>query len=54
MLREGLDFIDGGHYMEAIAVPRLVDYLNQCKTENKWDIEIMKAEDQKDVFSYIK
>ncbi|GEK90667.1 Nif3-like dinuclear metal center hexameric protein [Alkalibacterium kapii] len=54
MLREGLDFIDGGHYMEAIIVAELFDYLNQCSKENNWDIEIMKAETQKDVFTYIK
>ncbi|WP_368646354.1 Nif3-like dinuclear metal center hexameric protein [Alkalibacterium putridalgicola] len=54
MLRDGLDFIDAGHYMEAIAVPKLYEYLNQCKKENQWDIEILKAETQKDVFTYIK
>jgi len=54
MLRDGMDFIDAGHYMEAIAVPKLYDYLTQCKQEKKWDIEILEARTQKDVFTYIK
>lgn len=54
MLRDGLDFIDAGHYMEAIAVPKLAEYLNQCKQEQAWDIEILEAHTQKDVFNYLK
>lgn len=54
MLRDGLDFIDAGHYMEAIAVPKLADYLKQCKKDQSWDIEIIEATTQKDVFNYLK
>lgn len=54
MLRDGMDFIDAGHYMEAIAVPKLFDYLDQCRKEKNWELEILQAETQKDVFTYIK
>ncbi|MER2063192.1 MAG: Nif3-like dinuclear metal center hexameric protein [Alkalibacterium sp.] len=54
MLRDGLDFIDAGHYMEAIAVPKLYAYLEKSRKANSWDIEILEAETQKDVFTYIK
>jgi len=54
MQRDGLDFIDAGHYMEAAAVPKLADYLHQCGQEQDWDIEIMESQAQKDVFNYHK
>lgn len=54
MLRDGLDFIDAGHYMEAISVSKLAEYLNQCKKENDWPIEISESHAQKDVFNYLK
>ncbi|OJF90966.1 Nif3-like dinuclear metal center hexameric protein [Alkalibacterium sp. 20] len=54
MLREGLDFIDAGHYMEAVSVSKLAEYLNHCKVEHSWDIEILESHVQKDVFNYLK
>lgn len=54
MLRDGLDFIDAGHYIEAIAVSKLAEYMNQCKEKYQWNIEIIETNDQKDVFTYIK
>lgn len=54
MLRDGLDFIDAGHYMEAISVSKLAEYLNHCKAQHSWDIEILESQTQKDVFNYLK
>lgn len=54
MLRDGLSFIDAGHYMEALCVPHIKHYLDEKKQENNWSIEIMETTKQTDVFSYYK
>ncbi|GAA0350800.1 Nif3-like dinuclear metal center hexameric protein [Alkalibacterium iburiense] len=54
MLRDGLDFIDAGHYMESISISHLKNYLEDCKKEQNWTLEIIETETQKDVFSYFK
>ena len=54
MLRDGLDFIDAGHYMESISISHLKKYLEECKKENNWAIDIIETDTQKDVFSYLK
>ncbi|WP_161878825.1 Nif3-like dinuclear metal center hexameric protein [Alkalibacterium sp. MB6] len=54
MLRDGLSFIDAGHYMEALSVPHLKQYLEEIKTKNNWSIDIIETTEQKDVFSYYK
>ena len=52
MLRDGLDFIDAGHYMEAICVPKLARYFEQLKLTNNWDLTILQTATQTDVFTY--
>lgn len=54
MLRDGLDFIDAGHYMESISISHLKNYLEDCNKEQNWTLEIIETETQKDVFSYFK
>lgn len=53
MLRDGIDFIDAGHFIEAISVPFIKEYLEKCKEENAWSIEIIETEAQRDLFSYL-
>jgi len=52
MLRDGIDFIDAGHYIEQIMVPKLTEKLREFKKEQKWDIDIIESVDQKDVFLF--
>lgn len=54
MLRDGMEFIDAGHYMEAICVPELHAYFSKLKEQNKWSVEIMESLTQKDVFTYLR
>ncbi|GAB2485188.1 Nif3-like dinuclear metal center hexameric protein [Alkalibacterium psychrotolerans] len=54
MLRDGLDFIDAGHYMEAICVPELASRLNKQAEANGWGLEIIETQTQTDVFTYFK
>lgn len=53
MLRDGLDFIDAGHYIEAICVPKLKQYLEQAKKDNDWEVDIYTTTEQSDVFKHI-
>lgn len=52
MLRDGLDFIDAGHYMEAICVPKLAERLRRHSDTNAWNLEVYETAAQKDVFNY--
>lgn len=54
MLRDGMDFIDAGHYMEAICIPKLANYLRSQAESKGWKLEILETTAQKDVFSYFK
>ncbi|MCC5889322.1 MAG: Nif3-like dinuclear metal center hexameric protein [Alkalibacterium sp.] len=54
MLRDGIDFIDAGHYMEAICVPELASRLKDQSKANGWNLEIIETNAQKDVFTYYK
>lgn len=50
MIREGLPFIDAGHFIENIFVQKMTERLSNWKDEADWDVEILAAESQKDVF----
>lgn len=52
MIREDLPFIDAGHFIENIFVEKASELLNQWKQENDWDIEVIPAESQEDVFKF--
>nr|WP_244244679.1 Nif3-like dinuclear metal center hexameric protein [Marinilactibacillus kalidii] len=52
MLRDGMDVIDPGHFIESIFVPKMKEQLNQWKNLHQWDLEILEARLQKDVFKF--
>lgn len=52
MIREGLPFIDAGHFIENIFVEKISKLLNEWKQEEGWEIEIIPAESQEDVFKF--
>lgn len=52
MIREGLAFIDPGHFIENIFVEKMTEMLNEWNEVEKWDIEIIPATSQKDVFTF--
>lgn len=52
MLRDGLDIIDAGHYIEHIFVEKMVRKLEQWKQEENWEVEILPTTTQKDVFNF--
>jgi dinuclear metal center YbgI/SA1388 family protein len=52
MIREGLLFIDAGHFIENIFVEKMTANLEKWKQEKNWDIEIIPAEAQEDVFRF--
>lgn len=53
MLRDGIDVIDPGHYIEQIVVPRMTKLFKKWNEEEKWNIEVMASTAQKDVFKFI-
>lgn len=54
MLRDGIDFIDAGHYMEAICVPELAKHLREKAELKNWELDIIETQAQQDVFTYYK
>lgn len=52
MLRDGLSFIDPGHYLESIFIEKMTKQMIQWKQEFGWDIEVLATKQQKDVFKY--
>lgn len=52
MLRDGLNVIDPGHYIEQIMVPEMTKLLRKWNDENNWQIEIFPSKKQKDVFQF--
>lgn len=52
MIREGLPFIDAGHFIESIFIQKMTDLLEQWSSEEDWNIEIIPATSQQDVFSF--
>lgn len=52
MLREGLAFIDVGHFVENIFVKRMTEQLENWATSENWALEIIPSQKQKDVFKF--
>lgn len=52
MIREGLLFIDAGHFIENIFVEKMTKNLKRWAQEEGWMVEIIPAETQKDVFKF--
>jgi len=52
MIRDGIDFIDAGHYIERIMVPKLTQKLIDMKEKNQWNVNIIETRDQTDVFTF--
>lgn len=52
MIREGLAFIDPGHFIENIFVEKMTKMLNEWNEAEKWDIEVIPSTSQKDVFTF--
>lgn len=52
MIREGLAFIDVGHFTENIFVEKMTSLLRSWNEEEEWKIDIIPAESQEDVFKF--
>lgn len=52
MLRDGIDVIDPGHYIESIVVPKMTELFEKWNKKEKWNIEIIASTAQKDVFTF--
>lgn len=52
MIREGLAFIDPGHFIENIFVERMTKVLSEWNEVEDWKIEIIPSTTQKDVFTF--
>lgn len=52
MIREGLAFIDPGHFIENIFVEKMTEMLKVWNQEEKWGIEVIPSTKQKDVFRF--
>lgn len=52
MIREGLPFIDVGHFVEHIFVDKMTKNLRKWAKEEEWKVEVIPASSQKDVFKY--
>ena len=52
MIRDGLAFIDAGHFIENIFVPKMTKKLTDWSKENDWDVEVISSKNQQDVFKF--
>lgn len=52
MMREGLAFIDPGHFIENIFVEKMTEMLEEWNKQENWEIEIIPATQQEDVFLF--
>lgn len=52
MMRDGLAFIDPGHFIEHIFVEQMTARLNEWNESENWGIEIIPASQQEDVFTF--
>lgn len=52
MIRDGLPFIDPGHFIENIFVQKMTKKLTDWNKENGWDVEIISSKSQQDVFKF--
>ncbi|WP_018658821.1 Nif3-like dinuclear metal center hexameric protein [Allofustis seminis] len=53
MLRDGLSFIDVGHYVESIFIQKMSQLLATWSDELDWNIEVIPTQKQKDVFKFL-
>lgn len=52
MLRDGIDVIDPGHYIENIFVEKMTEKLKQWSDEESWSIEVNASTAQTDMFRF--
>jgi len=52
MIRDGLLFIDAGHFIEQIFVEKMTGKLKAWKKAENWSIDIIPAQSQIDVFNF--
>lgn len=52
MMREGLAFIDPGHFIENIFVGKMTSMLKEWNEEENWKIDIIPSTKQEDVFKF--
>lgn len=52
MIRDGLPFIDAGHFIENIFTEKMTEILNQWNKEEEWNVEFIPATSQEDVFKF--
>lgn len=52
MIRDGLPFIDAGHFIEQIFIEKMTALLNEWNEEESWGLEIIPASSQEDVFKF--
>lgn len=52
MIRDGLPFIDPGHFIEHIFVDKMTNKMKEWKQEENWTIDIIPAITQEDVFKF--
>lgn len=53
MIRDGLSFIDAGHFIENIFTEKMTAILKKWNEEECWNIEVIPASSQEDVFKII-
>lgn len=52
MLRDGLDVIDPGHYIEHIFVEKMVEIVKEWIEEEQWTVDVLAANSQTDLFRF--
>lgn len=52
MIRDGLPFIDVGHYVEQIFIDKMTEILSGWNNSEHWNIEVIPTTSQKDVFKF--
>lgn len=52
MIRDGLPFIDPGHFIENIFVEQMTSEITKWKEEENWSLTILPATKQEDVFKF--
>lgn len=52
MLRNGLSFIDAGHYIEKIFVEEMTQIISHWAEDKNWSVEVVASTKQEDVFKH--
>lgn len=52
MLRDGVDVIDAGHYIESVFVSAMYEMMENWKKDENWNVQIYSSKKQKDVFGF--